>query len=303
MIDKILFACDFSDPSEQALVYGVDLASRTGADFHCMHVQEVTMGPFVGGEPSPEGGKEQLYAEFEEQCRGLLAPHASRLDPDEVSYVIERSGAVAPTLVQYAEDNAIDLIVMGTEGRRGVRRALFGSVAEEVLRTTPCPVLAAREGADAIPSSTETAPVSRIVAPTDFSEPSRAAVQYAGQVASVYEVPLVLLHVVELPSIPTVYEVEFSGATPEEIKTRVQSVLDEWAASVQLEAQPVSTVVEEGDPAETILRVAEAPDDLIVMATEGLSGVKRSMLGSVAEKVLRDASGPLISGRSFPTGS
>lgn len=296
MIDNVLFACDFSEPSERAFAYGVDLADRMGATLHCLSIQEVSMGPFVAGNPSPEAGQKALQAEFEEKCEETLGPRLRTAGVDDVSYAVQRSSAVAPAVVQFAEDHDIDLIVMGTHGRRGVRRVLFGSVAEEVLRTAPCPVLTCRgvEEAESPPPR-----VSRIVAPIDFSEPSRHALRYAARLAPVYDAPLTLVHVVELPKIPTVYEVEFAGAQPEQIAARVEMALDAWAASVAPDGV-VSTTVEEGDPAEGILRVADAPEDLVVMASRGTSGVRRTMLGSVAEGVLRGAEGPVISGRTFP---
>jgi len=138
MIDNILFACDFSPSSKQALAYGVDLVERIGATLHFLHVQEVSMGPFVGGDPSPEAGQEKLRARFTERCQKALEAYALAPDDEQLSYVVERSGAVAPAVMQYAEEHEVDLLVMGTQGRRGVKRVLFGSVAEEVLRSAPC---------------------------------------------------------------------------------------------------------------------------------------------------------------------
>lgn len=256
------------------------------------------MGPFVGGEPSPQAGEERLQRQYRERCRDAMKPYALGPDDDQVSCVVERSAAAAPSLVEYADAHDVDLIVMGTQGRRGVRRALFGSVAEEVLRTAPCPVFTTRvaeEEAEPPPP----AAVERVVAPIDFSDPSRAALRYASRLASVYDAPMTLVHVVELPSIPTVYEHEFSGLSPEDIETRVQSVLEDWGDSVATE-QELSYVVESGDPVPTLLQVAAASSDLVVMATRGLSGVKRTMLGSVAEGVLRQAPGPVVSAQSFP---
>ncbi len=299
MIDNILFACDFSASAERALAYGVDLVGRTGATLHVLHIREVAMGPFVGGEPSPEAGKEERRAQHVEQCREAMAPYALGPDDEQVSCVVERSAAAAPALVEYADAHGADLVLMGTQGRRGLQRALFGSVAEEVLRTAPCPVFTAQAAEEEVQPPASAA-VQRIVVPVDFSDPSRNALQYAARLASVYDVPMTLAHVIQLPKIPTVYEVEFSELSLKEIEAKVKSELEEWGRSVPTETQDLSYVVESGDPVPTILRIASAPEDLIVMATQGLSGLTRQMLGSVAEGVLRRAPGPVVSAQSFP---
>lgn len=188
---------------------------------------------------------------------------------------------------------------MGTHGRRGVKRVLFGSVAEEVLRSAPCPVLTARTGEDG-EQAPEPASIGRLVAPIDFSDASRSALRYTARLATVYDAPITLVHVVELPKIPTVYEVEFSDLSPEEIEDRVRTELEKWGRSVSAEGTDLSYAVESGDPGPTLLDLASTPTDLLVMATHGLSGLKRTVLGSVAEGVLRRAPGPVITGRTFP---
>ncbi len=298
MIHSLLLAHDFSPSSERALAYGVDLVERTGAALHLVYVQETSLGPFVKGSPSPMLGEEQLQRRVQDRFRDALAPYSLGLDDASVSCEVERRGAVAPTLVEIAEQRAVDLIGMGTHGRRGVRRALFGSVAEEVLRTAPCPVLTTRAAGDDA-EAPPPAPVERIVVPIDFSEPSRAALRYAARLASVYDAPMTLVHAVELPSIPTVYQLEFSGLSPAEIEARVQDVIEDWGSSAAA-PRDRSYVVETGEAVPTLLQVASTPSDLVVMATRGLSGVKRTMLGSVAEGVLRRAPGPVLSARSFP---
>ena len=298
MFDDILVACDFSPASERALAYAVDLVDRTGATLHLMHVQEVALGPFVGGEPSPEAGQKDLLDQFRARCRERLSalPHAP--GDEQISYVVERSGAVAPALVEAAAEEPMDLIVMGTHGRRGVQRVVSGSVAEEVLRTAPCPVLTVR----AEEEEQELGPVSveQLVVPIDFSDPSREALGYAARLTAVYEVPIALVHVVQLPTLPSVYDAELSDLSTEEIEAQVREELKEWERTVASAAEEVSVAVLNGDPVSAILEAASTPEDLVVMATQGRSGLKRQVLGSVAEGVLRRAPGPVITGRTFP---
>jgi nucleotide-binding universal stress UspA family protein len=301
MIDHVLCACDFSPTSKRALGYAIELVERTGATLHLAHVQEIPLGPFVQGDPSPTPGDQSLQRQFEEQCRAELDDFSSIPDDDHLSFVATRSGAVAPALVRYAKRHDVDLVVMGTQGRRGVERAIFGSVAEEVLRTAPCPVLTTRALPDDDSRPHRHDPIDQVVAPIDFSEPSRSALRYAGRLASTYGVPLTLVHAIHVPKLPAAYGVDFSAASRQDFRDRVQVELETWREKEVPEARDGACLVKTGEPVSAILDATSTPGDLLVMATRGLSGLKRTMLGSVAEGVLRQASGPVISGRSFPT--
>lgn len=303
MIEHVLCARDFSPSSDRALGYALDLVERTGADLHLVHVQEIPLGPFVQGEPSPDPSDQALQRQFEEQCRSDLEALSSTLDDNRLSFTATRSGAVSPDLVRYANKHEIDLVVMGTQGRRGVERVISGSVAEEVLRTAPCPVLATRAIQEDEERLHRPVPIDQVVAPVDFSEPSRAALRYAAQLASIYEVPLTLVHAVYMPKLPPVYEFDLSVPSEQEMLERVQAELESWKEDLGPGAKDGACVVKSGEPVSAILDAASTPGDLLVMATRGLTGVKRTMLGSVAEGVLRQASGPVLSGRSFPTAS
>jgi nucleotide-binding universal stress UspA family protein len=300
MIDRILCARDFSPASNRALGYALEIAERTGADLHLMYVEEISLG-FFSGDPSPAPGRKKLQRQFEERCQDDLPAPSFAPDEDRVSIVTTRSGAVAPALVTYASENDIDLVVMGTQGRRGVERAFFGSVAEEVLRTAPCPVLTTRAPESESEGPQRPEPIDQVVVPIDFSDPSRAALRYASQFAAVYSVPLTLLHVVSLPKLPAAYGIEYSEQL--DLLTKAKSEIEKWNTEIVPDEQESSCIVTSGNPASSILDAASTPGDLIVMATRGISGLSRAMLGSVAEGVLRDAPGPVLSSRAFPSPS
>ena len=299
MIDDVLCARDFSPASDRAFGFALDIADRTHAALHLVHVEEIPLG-FFQGDPSPAPGKQKLQRQFEEKCRDGLPALSFVPDDERLSLVTTRSGAVAPALVKYATEHDIDLLVMGTQGRRGVDRALFGSVAEEVLRTAPCPVLTTRAHETDVDSpSPRSESVDQVVAPIDFSEPARAALPYAARLASTYGVPLTLIHIVSLPKLPEAYGLEFSDQV--DLICRAKAELDRWKADAVSSAQDATCIVTTGDPVSSILDAASTPGDLLVMATRGLSGVRRVMLGSVAEGVLRAARGPVLTSRAFPT--
>ncbi|PQJ35224.1 universal stress protein [Salinibacter sp. 10B] len=305
MIQDILFAHDFSPSSKRALPYAADLARRTGATLHLMYVKEVPLGPLVKGEPSPIAGENELRKtlrnQLKDRCQDLLEAHLPSGDEDRLHYHAERSGAVAPALVRYAKQEDIDLVVMGTQGQRGLQEAFVGSVAREVLRTAPCPVFTTRVLEDA--ATAEESSVNRIVVPIDFSDPSREALRYAGQMASIYETPIKLVHVVESPKLPSVYGIESPKISERKVEAQTERALAEWADELPGRHGPTSYIVQRGDPASLILNAASSVDDLIVMATHGRSGLRRAMLGSVAEEVVAQARGPVLTGRTFPAGS
>lgn len=304
MIDRLLLPYDSSPSSKRALLYAVDVAQRTGAMLHVVHVREVSLGPMVKGDPSPVAGEEELLDDLrdqlEEGVRAALDAYGLELPDDRVRYHATRSQAAAPSIVRTAEETETDLIVMGTQGHRGLRRAVLGSVAREVLRTAPCPVLDTRALDDDDPI--ETTDVERVVVPVDFSEPSEAALRYAGRAASLYEAPIKLVHVVEPPSLPSVYELESPKISSRKVKARAEQALEEWGAELTADGHEVTYIVHHGDPAPLILDAAPARTDLLVMATRGLSGLRRTMLGSVTEEVISRAEGPVLAGRVFPSG-
>lgn len=295
MIDDILFAYDLSPSSERALAYGAELAHRTGAALHFIHVQETPKSPLQSGKRSPEPNY-KVQDRLKERCRASLDATGTEFADDRLSFEVTQSEAVAPALLRSADRREADLIVIGTHGRRGVRRAIYGSVAEEILRTAPCPVLVARAEDDESPVRSS---VENLVAPVDFSDPSRAALKYAGRLAAVYDVPLQLVHVVESPTIPPVYNLESPKLSGRKVKARAEEALEEWGQGLPNGGSNVSYVVHRGEPAGSILNVADRPEDLIVMATRGLSGVRRAMLGSVTEEIIRDAKGPVVAARTF----
>lgn len=296
MNHDLLVAFDFSPSSKRALAHSVDLSQRTDATLHLMYVEEAPDGPFQQEARSPMPTY-KLQEKFVEHCQEFLSPYDLDADDDRLSFNAERADAVAPALVRYAESKDIDVIAMGTYGRRGVERAFYGSVAEETLRTAPAPVFTVRA-----PDEDEFATsVGRIVAPVDFSDPSRHALQQAGRLATVYEVPLKLVHVVEPANTPSVYELESPTVTSHKTKEKAEAALEEWGSDLALGEQKVSYVVHRGDPGPSILRSAPNETDVIVMATRGLRGVRRAMLGSVTEEVLREAPGPVLAARNFPS--
>jgi len=138
---KILVATDFSECAGEALDYAVALAGVLSAKLQVLHVILV---PSLG---IPEVGVAVTNTLIESTVRAQQA-ELDKLVARYPSAGIEtvlRTGDARDVIIDLASEIGADLIVMGTHGRRGVRRALIGSIAETVVRTAPCPVLTIRE--------------------------------------------------------------------------------------------------------------------------------------------------------------
>jgi nucleotide-binding universal stress UspA family protein len=141
-ITKILVPTDFSDASEAALQYGRELAERFGASLHVLHViQDPFTMPWAA-----EGLPVALGELLDEWQRGAWK-RLHELVPDAAEKgitVTTRIGSPFQEILSHAEEEGIDLVVMGTHGRGAVTHALMGSVAEKMVRKAPCPVLTVR---------------------------------------------------------------------------------------------------------------------------------------------------------------
>ena len=141
--------------------------------------------------------------------------------------------------------------------------------------------------------------IRRILCPIDFSDTSRHALTHAVAIAKWYESHVTVLHVIHfaLMSHPPIPLAEFpkSTASTEKERQSMEAQLRAWVEPEHRAGVKIETLLEEGNPASRILEQASSLQaDLIVMGTHGLSGFERFMLGSVAEKVLRKASGPAM---------
>ena len=294
-VKKILMPTDFSECSNAALDHALFFAEHFDADLDLLHV--VVLHDLEVGEPDD---RFPGAAEIDGRLRELAAGEMKALLEDRrtehlnIREVQRRGVAAATEIVGHAVDEDVDLIVMGAHGRRGFRRLLLGSVAEEVVRLAPCAVMTLRgEGG---PPALH--PPRKILAPFDFSEHSRTALAAARDLAADYGASLELLHVVEPimephPYVPLHYRSE-AFALPE-LMARVREDLGPIAAEIVGDAVPHTIEVRDGNPAWQIVEHAEeAGVDLIVIATHGRTGLARFFLGSVTERVVRGAKCPVL---------
>jgi nucleotide-binding universal stress UspA family protein len=214
---------------------------------------------------------------------------------------LTREGAAWREVVAAAEEWPADLIVMGTHGRGGFERFILGSVAEKVLRSSPCPVLTVchEEG------RTWAAPgiVGHVLCATDLSRGSATTVRYALSLAAEYQARVTLLHVIEGFELeegpaylarPRVEELrgQAESAARRELRKAVPADVREWC--------DVSEAVAFGKVADQAVRVAiERRADLIVLGSRHPSPLERAVFGSTASEVVRRATCPVLSVHSL----
>ena len=155
---KILLATDGSREAQLAATTAADLAKRTTSELHVLHVGEAP-NPYAeevglagpGAVPSRLGA--ELTGKFEQQAREMLDAEAERVRGagGVVAQAHLSRGKADHEVVSLAEEIGAGLIVIGSRGRGGIRRALMGSVSESVVRHSHCPVLVVREGSEPAP--------------------------------------------------------------------------------------------------------------------------------------------------------
>jgi nucleotide-binding universal stress UspA family protein len=210
---------------------------------------------------------------------------------------VVRHGPAAEAIVDYAEQTDIQQIVMATHGHTGISHWTHGSVAERVLQSASVPVLLVRAQEGELSASREPMPCRRILVPLDGSDVAEQVLPSATSIAQALRAEMILFQV------PIVY---VSGSLIGEwylpwqgvLRTAeqdAQAYLNRVAYDLKEQGVKVSTAMQIGAVAESIIAYAEANRiDLIAMCTHGRTGLGRWILGSVADRVLRASSIPIL---------
>lgn len=294
-VRRILFPTDYSRCAEGAYRHAAFLADRFSAELHVLHA--TGSAPASPTEVDSTGHLKITLADVYEDL-GLPVPEpAPNYDLFELIEITETEVDAAPpaeAILDAIQDEEIDLVVIGTHGRSGWRRGMLGSVTETVSRRAPCPVLTVR------PLDAEVAdrawPPSRVLLAVDVDldpDPDAPpvltpAMRWAAHLAGAYRAALDLVYVAPMPLVPL-------GTLPGE---RARAELDRLANAIRDTSDidlHIETHVREGAPTDTIRAMAsETGAHLIVVGTHGYQGIKRTVLGSVAEGVLRTAECPVL---------
>ena len=323
-MDKhILVPLDGSTLAERAIPHALSIARLTSSAITLLRsVPPAYVAVPMGGGFAASSDVWQAAAEEPGHAQEYLAALAARLRLEQAGLVVETAVLEvepASAIVHFAEQHpGVRLIAMATHGRSGLSRWVFGSVAEKVLQGAPVPLLLIRpthaEGATTVPAR-HSPTYGKILVPLDGSEFAEHALEHAEEIAANSDAILLLL-AVEAEAHDRVMTETKSGVgwvtapweenrAEEYLREVARQCLDAQNAPTQDDTAThpqrlrVQTQTSYGDPAEEILKVgAQGGVDMIVMSTHGRGGLKRLWLGSVAMKVVRGATMPVLLVRS-----
>ena len=285
---KILYLTDFSQPSETALPFVLAMARNYGAFVNALHV--LIPAPLTYATPKL---REAAIANNEELAQAEMQKVDSQLEglPHETS--VEWGTAVWSSVQKAIQQSLPDLIVLGTHGRTGAQKLLLGSVAEEIFRRSPVPVLTI---GPAVSRGTHSDGRFRAVLfATDFGPESDDAAHYAMSLAEENQARLILLHVINGPKQGYGNSRTLSAA---EVMHQLHEIVPQEA---ELWCRP-EPVVEYGDPAKMVLHAAKNRGaDLIVLGVHGGAdwrGPVSHLERAIAHKVVAHSPCPVLTARS-----
>jgi nucleotide-binding universal stress UspA family protein len=294
---KLFAAIDFSPGSDEALRQAHERAISTGAQLAVCHIV-------------PNELRSNLLFPHITRIAALKLPLAikqvARAASTRVSEITGRSegefelfvddGTPQASILTSAEEWLADLIIMGSHGQTSAADVLLGSVTDSVLRHAHCPVLIVRPGER----------TNRIVAGTDFSDPALPAIKAAADEAGRVGGELIVVHSLDLVWSLAAYPAMAFGGVPFNVSQEQIKELEGIAAQRLEESLKElnvagETVVTTGAAGTALVDIAsERTADLIVVGTIGRTGLRRALLGSVAETVARKAPCSVLIVRSHP---
>jgi nucleotide-binding universal stress UspA family protein len=298
MLRSLVVPLDGSEFSERTLPLAGRLAAATGAKLHLAHVH-------VSHPP------DQLLSNTQFHYEGLdMAEYDTRHREEELAYLSRLGssvgngtavatqlleGNVAEEIAAYASSVGADMVLITTHGHTGVSRMWLGSVADALVRTTTLPLLVIHPAHGGhVPADVTS--FKHILVPLDGSELSESILAPAVDLARAAGARLTLGHVV---SSSAVLGARIFPLLPDDVAPAIEKAneyLERLAGELRSGGMRVEVHVEEHDaPGRAIAGIADKLDaDLIALATHGYGGLKRALLGSVADKVLRSSPLPLL---------
>jgi nucleotide-binding universal stress UspA family protein len=291
-IKLILCPVDFSEFSIRAYHYALSLAEHYRAKLVAQHIVELSRYPYAEY-VATQGDYQEFSRALREGGEKRLQEFMKKYTHDEVQPELAvHEGVAADSILSFTQERKMDLIVMGTHGRRGFDRLVLGSVTDRVMRTAPCPVLAIsklpRDSSAPGEERRRVHHLSRILFCTDFSEASERALSYAISATAEYDAELTLLHVLE--EVPGPAKTEEAIA----IATATQQ-LDKLIPQEGRKTFKIRRAVRTGKPYMQIIQfVVEAQIDMVTMGVSGGGALDRAVFGSTTYRVMQLGPCPVL---------
>ncbi|KAA9395862.1 universal stress protein [Haloarcula sp. CBA1130] len=286
-INSILVPTDGSDGARIGALRGIDLAATVGADLHVLSVIDSRdIEPDLDSRAQTE--RERLFEEEAQQAVDSIAGLGRSHLSGPITTAVE-SGIPFQTINDYVETHDIDLIFMGTQGRTGFERAVLGSVAEKTLRTADVPIVTVTPDGDIVEIGDQR--YENILVPTDGSQGAELAIEWGVTIAELYDATVHTVYSVDTGRFDSV---EGTAEIHDSLEQTGQEALGRVRERARAADVSVAGSLASGPAARTILSYIEEHDiDLVVMGTHGRSGLRRYLIGSVTETVVRNAAVPV----------
>ena len=278
-LKNILFATDFSQAADAAAPIAIEIAQRYGARVYGVHVNR--FDDYTAVAPNAWAAMAEAAERENKEDATRLNEQLQCIDHE----VVVGEGKTCEVISDLIEQKEIDLVVLGTRGRTGLGKALLGSVAEQILRQSPCPVLTV--GPHVNLWSDEYAKMREILYATDLESDFPIAAPLAISLAQENKAHLVLLHVIEDPKVGDPQVKESKGR-------KLQQLVMQQAG---LWRDP-TYIVEQGPAAEKILDVAKRRHtDLIVLGARPAKGLSTHLNTGTVHRVVSHATCPVLTVR------
>ncbi len=305
MYRSLLVPLDGSSFSEHVLPVALGIARRAGAALHLIHVHP-PWAAYAEAPPSPDDSLEELTKQHEQAYLDDIVSRLKAVSPVRVSSSLVE-GEVPAMIRAAVTSTKADLVVMTTHGRSPLGRFWLGSVADDLVRDVPAPMLLIRPH-EAKPDLTQEPTFRHLLLPLDGSPLAEQMIEPAVALGTLMDADYTLVRVIRPP---TPWAFQGGGASLEErvramldrleklehqLRQEAADYLDQVAERLRQRSLRVATrVVVADQPAGAILHEASPPAvDLIALETHGRRGLSRLLLGSVADKVIRGAAVPVL---------
>ncbi|MCU4976026.1 universal stress protein [Halobacteria archaeon AArc-m2/3/4] len=281
MYDDVLLATDGSDTASKAVMQGFEIAAKFNASVHIL---------CIGAHAEQANGETSVIDAADSAETIIQTAKQKGRDFDVGVQLAVRTGRPHQEILTYADQQGIDLLVLGTQGRTGLRKFVLGSVATSVVREATQPVLTVSKNVTNVRSTFH-----EFLIPTSGRPGTAAAITHGIELSAAYSARVHAVYVVD----DTISRAPAYLDTVREFGREATN-----AVAVQSASTGVGTMrqILRGDPATKIQEyIGSHGVDLVVMGTERRAGVDRLVLGSVTERVLASAPVPVLTVRAHET--